>query len=148
MVTPNTESFSLEIELPVKPERLYYAWLDSDLHTAFTGSEANMSSEVGAEFTAWDGYIEGRNLVLEPTYRIVQSWRTTEFSDEDDDSILELFFEHHAQGCIMKLRHSNIPKGQSKQYIEGWEEYYFIPMRAYFMEIFSIEEGNPNLQNL
>ena len=44
------------------------------------------STEPGAAFTAWDNYIWGRNLVLDPNRRIVQSWRTTQFHTDDPDS--------------------------------------------------------------
>jgi uncharacterized protein YndB with AHSA1/START domain len=58
-----------------------------------TRSEASVSDEVGAELSAWDGYITGRNLELVPGERIVQSWRTTEFTDEHEDSIITLTLE-------------------------------------------------------
>jgi uncharacterized protein YndB with AHSA1/START domain len=41
-----------------------------------TAGEANISDAVGAEFSAWDEYITGRNLELVPGERIVQAWRT------------------------------------------------------------------------
>ena len=70
------------------PEEIYQAWLDSLAHSEMTGGEANMSDQIGAEVSAWDGYISGRNLELVPGERIVQSWRTSEFADEHGDSVI------------------------------------------------------------
>ena len=62
--------FEVRTLLAVSPERLYQAWLDSGEHSRMTGGVANVSSETGAEFDAWDGYIQGRNLELpDPAHR-------------------------------------------------------------------------------
>ncbi len=113
------------------PETLYAAWLDSDQHAAMTGGGAAVSDAVGAAFTAWDGYIEGRNLALEPGRRIVQSWRTTEFAPEEPDSRLEIRFEPAGDGTRITLRHTDLPP-HGRQYEQGWIDNYFEPMKAYF----------------
>ena len=58
-----------------------------------TGGAATASAAVGGAFTAWDNYISGCNLALEPGRRIVQSWRTTRFTAEDADSQIEVLLE-------------------------------------------------------
>ena len=70
--------FRLTTIIPASPQEIYDAWLDKLAHSEMTGSEAITSDELGAEVSAWDGYISGRNLELVPGERIVQSWRTTE----------------------------------------------------------------------
>ena len=50
-------TFTLTATIPASPEEIYEAWLDSLGHSEMTGGEANMSGEVGAEVSAWDGYI-------------------------------------------------------------------------------------------
>ncbi|WP_410962509.1 SRPBCC domain-containing protein, partial [Salmonella sp. SAL4358] len=76
--------------LPATPKAIYEAWLDGKKHTAFTGGGATAQATVGGRHTAWDGYIHGWTLALQPGKRIVQSWRTTEFKPEDPDSLLEV----------------------------------------------------------
>jgi len=49
------------------------AWLASEGHSKMTGGAAQASAGVGGEFTAWDGYIWGKNLELEPGKRIPKS---------------------------------------------------------------------------
>ncbi len=124
-------SFSISDIFPTTPELLYAAWLDSDIHSEMTGSDAVITPEVGGDFSAWDGYISGENIQLEPGKRIVQSWRTTEFAPEDPDSMLEILLEKVPGGTKLTLNHSGIPAGQP-DYAKGWEDFYFKPMHEYF----------------
>jgi len=126
---------SIKIELqekfPVKPETLYNAWLDSEIHSAMTGGNSICSNKVNGKFMAWDGYISGTNEALIPNKEIVQKWRTTEFKESDKDSKLVITIEEIEHGSLLTLTHSNIPEGQS-DYKKGWIEHYFNPMKAYF----------------
>jgi activator of HSP90 ATPase len=113
-------------------ESIYMAWLDSQGHTAMTGSPAEVDPLVGGKFTAWDRYIQGETLVAEPFQRILQAWRTTEFPEDSPDSRLEILIEELNDGALVTLLHSEIPEGQGESYRQGWEEYYFEPMKRYF----------------
>ena len=97
-----------------------------------TGSTAKVTGKVGGKFSAWDGYISGRTLELTPDQRIVQAWRTTEFPEEAPDSRLELVLEKVASGTKVTLTHSEMPEDQVESYRQGWEDFYFKPMKAFF----------------
>jgi activator of HSP90 ATPase len=127
------EKITVSVELPVQKEVLFQAWLDSDEHSSFTGSTAEIDPSIGGGFLAWDGYISGKTLKKEPPNRILQAWRTTEFADDDADSKLEILFESISGGTRLTLIHTDIPAGQGEMYREGWEEYYFRPMLEYFI---------------
>jgi uncharacterized protein YndB with AHSA1/START domain len=122
----------LSVVLPVPREILYRAWLDGDEHSAFTGAPASSDPRVGGAFSAWDGYISGVTEELDAHVRIVQSWRTTAFPEDSEDSELEIVFEDAADGTRLLLRHSNIPPDQVASYLDGWKTHYFEPMRRYF----------------
>lgn len=124
--------FSLTTTIPASAQDIYDAWLDSVTHSEMTRSKARMSDEVGAEVSAWDGYITGSNLDLIPGERIVQSWRTTQFTDEQEDLIVTLTLEEVEGGTLLTLVHSNVPDGQTSYEQGGWQEYYFEPMKEYF----------------
>ena len=126
-------SFEVSTLLSASPSEIYDAWLSSEGHAAMTGSPAVASSVVGEAFEAWDGYITGENLALEPGCRIVQSWRTTEFSSDEQDSLVEILLEPAFEHTRLILRHSNLPE-HGTQYEQGWEDAYFVPMRIYFGE--------------
>jgi uncharacterized protein YndB with AHSA1/START domain len=128
-----TESIEVSGVIPASPERVYEAWLDASQHSAMTGSEATVERpEVGAWFTAWDGYIKGQNLELESGRRIVQSWRTMEFPSASADSRLEVLLERAGRGTRVTFRHTEIPEGQGSGYEQGWKDCYLDPMRSYF----------------
>lgn len=118
--------------MPATAERLFRAWLDSDEHSQFTGSPADIAPVVGGAFTAWDGYISGTTLAIEPHRRIVQSWRTTDFPPDSPDSRLEIIFEQTSKQTKVTLLHTNMPDGQGAGYDQGWTDYYFTPMQEYF----------------
>ena len=130
------ENLNLKVELPASPERVYKAWLNSKEHEAFTGGgKASVKAQIGSTHSAWDGYIYGKTLELEPGKRILQSWRTTEFPDKAEDSMIEIKLESKGKGSVLHLKHWNIPDGQGKMYKEGWRDYYFEPMKEYFKRI-------------
>ena len=92
-------SFKLVSTIPASPEAIYDAWLDSAGHSKMTGGEAKASDKVGGAFTAWDGYIWGKNIELVRGKRIVQSWRTSQFTDADPNSILTVTLANAAWRC-------------------------------------------------
>jgi uncharacterized protein YndB with AHSA1/START domain len=130
-----TDTIELSRILPATPERIFAAWLDAADHSAMTGSPATIdSAEVGGRFTAWNGYIDGSHLALEPGVRIVQSWRSDDFPADALDSVLEVRLEPAPGGTRVTLRHSDLPEGAGPALLEGWEEFYFEPMERYFSE--------------
>ncbi|MGO8800491.1 MAG: SRPBCC domain-containing protein [Roseiarcus sp.] len=125
-------NFKLVTTIPATPEAIYDAWLDGAAHSAMTGAEATASDKVGASFTAWDGYIHGRNIELVKGRRIVQSWRTSEFSDGEPDSTISVTLSPVKGGAELTLEHANAPEDQRGYEEGGWEDNYFKPMKKYF----------------
>jgi activator of HSP90 ATPase len=117
---------------PVTAKRLYDAWLNSKLHSDFTGEKAKIDGRIGGKFQAGNGYITGSNLTLQPYGRIVQHWRTKEFPVSAPDSRLEILFEKHNSGTKVTLIQTHIPAGDEKKYEKGWKEHYFKPMKKFF----------------
>jgi activator of HSP90 ATPase len=124
--------FELVDVLPALPQVVYDAWMSSDGHTAMTGAEASVDPRPGGAFTAWDGYITGRTVALEPGRRIVQAWRTSEFAASHPDSEIEVSLEPADGGTRLTLHHRNVPDGQFGYEHGGWQESYFDPMKEYF----------------
>jgi len=124
--------FTVSTLLPATPEEVYQAWLSSEGHSQMTGSPAKVSAQVGGEFTAWDGYIHGKNLELRRGKRIVQAWRTSEFSTSEPDSRIEISLEAVGDQTRLTLHHTGLPP-HGGQYEQGWAESYFEPMQEYFM---------------
>ncbi len=133
-----TATLKQTVEFPgVTPQQVYDAFLSSKGHSGMTGGTAKISDKVGAAFTAWDGYITGKNLELVPGKLIVQAWRTSEFPDGAEDSLLRIELAPHKDkdgktGTMLLMTHSNIPDGQENMYGPGWHESYWEPMKEYF----------------
>jgi len=133
--------FTLTETFSVKADEIYKAWLSTQGHTAMTGSPAKVDGRVHGKFTAWDGYIWGTFLELEKNKRILQHWRTGEFPQEANDSLVEILLgenrgfdtprKSRGYSTTVILKHWNIPEGQDS-YKQGWEDFYFKPMREYF----------------
>ena len=91
-----------------------------------------VDARVGGEFSAWDGYIFGKILELTLNERIVQSWRTSEFPEGAPDSRVEVNLDEVFGGTRITITHSNMPADQVDSYRQGWEDFYFKPMKEYF----------------
>lgn len=128
-----TESLHLSCILAATPMEVYSAWIDAEKHSAMTGGPATSDPRIGGKYTAWDGYIDGTHMTLEPGKLIIQTWKTTEFDARDGYSTVEVQLSAHPDGCQLILIQTDIPEGQT-QYENGWKEHYFEPMGAYFSE--------------
>ena len=82
-----------KVIIPAAPENVYEAFIYAKKHSAFTGSKATCDPKVGGNFTAWNGYISGKNLELEKAKKMIQEWITTEWPSGYPPSRLELIFK-------------------------------------------------------
>jgi len=121
------------------PEEVYDALLDPKKHSEFTGSPATTSARKGATFTAWEGYITGKNLELVKGKKIVQEWKTTEWPDGYPVSRLELTLGGKKGGTELKMVHSKVPAEQVASYTGGWKSSYWDPLKEYLAK----RQGNP-----
>lgn len=127
------EKFKVSVKLHCTAKEAFTGWLNDKVHAAFTGGhEAKTSPNEGGKFSAWNNYITGTNVEIFPYKKIVQKWRTTEFADTDEDSIVELFFTFKDDHTLVTITHTNIPEGQGERYKKGWKEHYFSHMKKYF----------------
>ncbi len=114
----------------VSPHDVYEALMDSATHAAFSGSAASISREVGGEFSAYDGYITGKNLELVPDRKIVQSWRAVDWP-EGHFSQVTFQFTPVPEGTQLDFTHTGIPEGEEAAFEEGWIDNYWEPLKEY-----------------
>ena len=123
--------FTLTTQIKATAKQIYKSWLSTQRHSKMTGSPAYVSDKVGDTFKAWEGYITGSNLELEPYNRIVQSWRSSNFEDNESDSQIEVLLSENGEETTLTLNHTNVPES-GEHYKEGWNKHYFEPMQQYF----------------
>jgi activator of HSP90 ATPase len=87
---------------------------------------------VGGKFTAWDGYIQGKNLELEKGKRIVQEWVTTDWPKNFPPSRLELNFMDLGGKTEITMVHLDVPAVQEDELKQGWKDFYWEPLKDYF----------------
>jgi len=131
-MTQRFSTITQTIKVNASPVEVYEALMDSKKHAKVTGSPASISRVVGGKFTAWDGYIFGKNLELEAGKKIVQEWTTTEWPEGYPPSKLEIVLTKKAGGTELKMVHSKVPAEQKDEYTEGWKSFYWEPLAAYF----------------
>jgi len=132
MASRRVRTITQKVVVPATPAQVYAAFLDPRIHAAFTGSPATGSARAGGKFTAWDGYIFGINRELVKGRRIVQEWQTTEWPDGAAPSNVEFSFEKVEGGTEIRMVHSRVPAEQADAYRQGWIDYYWEPLKAYF----------------
>jgi activator of HSP90 ATPase len=122
------------VVVPAEPAAVFQAFVNARIHAAFTGAAATGSARVGSRFTSWDGYISGVNRVVDRDRRLVQEWRTTEWPEGAEPSQVEFSFKAVDGGTRIRMVHSNVPAEQAASYRQGWIDYYWEPLKAYFRE--------------
>ena len=127
MSTPiqQTETFK------ANPHEIYEALMDSAKHSALTGSPANISREIGGDYSAYDGYITGKNLKLIPDREIVQSWRAVDWP-EGKFSTVTFILLPIPDGTRLNFTHVDVPDGTEEEFTQGWIDNYWEPMKAFF----------------
>jgi hypothetical protein len=114
-------------------DELFDTYLHPGKHSEKLGKGAVVvSPEVGAEFSAFDGGLRGKNIVIVPKRLIVQSWRasTDKWPESEGDSLLILAFCNDAVGGRIDLVHLNVPDAAFEQINDGWKKHYWGPWRG------------------
>lgn len=126
--------FTIEHIFQTSAAAIYSNWLNSAGHSEMTGADAIINAKPGSSFTAWDNYISGKLLELTPNAYIKMSWRTSEFQPKQNDSVVEVFLTERSKGeTLLTLRHSSLLENDD-QYKQGWIDFYFTPMDAFFKQ--------------
>lgn len=129
----SVRSITQKAVIAAPPEQVYQALVQARVHATFTGGAATGAARVGGKFTAWDGYILGVHRVLVPGERVVQDWWTTEWPDGAEPSQVEWTLSPaRSGGTTLTLRHTGVPASQADALRQGWIDFYWTPLKAYF----------------
>jgi activator of HSP90 ATPase len=120
-----------EANIPADPTHVYDVLADAQALSALSGMDGQSAPCAGDEFTAFNGYVVGRQIELVPGERIVQAWR----------------FPVWAPGTYSIVRFSLIPQqGQTRLVIDqdgepadwhdhiqkNWSTFYLDPINGHF----------------
>lgn len=111
------------------PEVLYKALTTAATIQLWAGEDAEMSTEVGSEFSLWEGSIVGKNLEFIENKMIKQQWY---FDGQEQESIVTIKIHPDGEDSSVELRHSNIPDEVYDDIVEGWNENYFGSLMEFY----------------
>jgi activator of HSP90 ATPase len=77
-------------------------------------------------------HIRGKFLLLVPGRLIVQTWRGSNWTTSEGDSVLILGLHRARRGSRLEMVHANVPDAHARSITKGWRTYYWNPWRAYF----------------
>lgn len=128
-----TKTINQIVTFKASPNEVYSMLMDSEKHSEFTQSECRIGRSVGDKFTAYDGYIEGKNLQLVPGRKIMQEWRSSDWP-EGHYSKVTFEFTAKGKGAEVRFTHEGVPEDDYKEKSEGWKEHYWEKMRNYLVK--------------
>ncbi|MDO8428467.1 MAG: SRPBCC domain-containing protein [Candidatus Diapherotrites archaeon] len=122
------------VNFTASPHKVFEALMDSKQHSEFTESKCTISRKINGKISAYDGYIEGKNLELVKDKKIVQEWRA---SDWPEKHYSQASFElaKAKTGTQLKFTQTNVPKEQFEAISDGWKEHYWNKMIIKFNRI-------------
>jgi uncharacterized protein YndB with AHSA1/START domain len=130
--TSNAHRTSLhqQIDLPAPPKRVFEALMDAKQFAALTGMPATIDPSAGGSFKTFGGLIEGRNVELIPSQRIVQAWREASW-EPGFYSLVHFELTAQDRNTTLVLDHSGFHEGDFGHLDPGWHQRYWDPLKRY-----------------
>lgn len=140
-ITHGNEAIHQEVAFKASRARVYEALTDSKQFDSVTklsaamasgmvaagGAAAVVSREAGGAFSAFGGYVTGRQIELVPGKRIVQAWRAGSWG-EGVYSIARFELVEQGAGTKLVFDHTGFPTGEAAHLAEGWRGNYWEPL--------------------
>jgi len=91
---------------------------------AMNAHPAQLSAEPGSAFSLFGGVIEGRQVELVPSKRVVQAWRVSNW-DQGVYSIVRFELVDADGGTKIVFDHVGFPSGAGDHLAAGWKSHYW-----------------------
>lgn len=138
-ISRSSEAIHQEVVFDATPARVYDALTDAKqfnkvVHLSaamqsmgLSAKPVEMSRELGTSFSAFGGYVSGRQIELVPNQRIVQAWRAGGW-DPGIYSIARFELSSSGSGTKLVFDHIGFPQGAAAHLLEGWKSNYWQPL--------------------
>ncbi len=120
-----------EIFYNVKASTLFELYTQAAKHEQVTGSPALITDKLGEPFNLYNGFCFGENIEIKKDKLIVQAWRTEDWPEGLDDSILIIRLIEVGNNTHLYLTHTDLPEEMAESLHKGWEEFYWRKWRTY-----------------
>jgi activator of HSP90 ATPase len=146
-ISRSAESIHQETRFTANRKRIYEALTESkrfDRVVQLSGvmqsaalapmkNPTEISQQAGGAFSAFGGYIMGRQIELIPDMLIVQAWRAGSW-DSGVYSIARFALVKQGTETTIKFDHTGFPLGQADHLAAGWKANYWEPLAKYLAE--------------
>jgi uncharacterized protein YndB with AHSA1/START domain len=144
-ITRSAEAIHMEVNFDAAPARVYGALTDSKQFSrvvqlsaamksmSIENKPAEISGEAGGTFSAFGGYVTGRQIELVPGQRIVQAWRAGSWAD-GAYSIARFELSAQGSGTTLAFEHAGFPQGDAEHLLAGWKGNYWEPLAKFLAE--------------
>ena len=141
-ISRNAEVIHQQVTFNARPARVYEALTDAAQFNrvvqlgvaARTMEIGNKPVEIeahpGGAFSAFGGYITGRQLELAPRQRIVQAWRVGSW-EPGAYSIASFELSAQGSGTALEFHHAGFPQGDAEHLLAGWNGNYWEPLAKF-----------------
>ncbi|MCE2734834.1 MAG: SRPBCC domain-containing protein [Flammeovirgaceae bacterium] len=123
-----------EIFHNVKASTLFELYTNAAKHEDATGSSALITDKLGEPFNLYNGFCFGENIEIKKNKLIVQAWRTEDWPDELDDSILVIRLIEEGNDTHLYLTHADLPVDMAEPLRKGWNDFYWSKWRTYLKQ--------------
>lgn len=144
-ISHSAEAIHMEVSFNATPARVYDALTDAKQFNkvvllsaamksmGLAGKPVEMSREAGSAFSAFGGYVTGRQIELVPGQRIVQVWRAGAW-DAGVYSIAKFELSADGKGTKLVFDHTGFPQGDAGHLLEGWKGNYWEPLEKFLTQ--------------
>ncbi|XP_059481125.1 activator of 90 kDa heat shock protein ATPase homolog 1 [Neocloeon triangulifer] len=127
----DTMSFTSRQNLFCPINEAYKCFTEQRMVEAFTRGPVKMEAKPRGKFELFNGNIFGEFIELEENLKVKQYWQNKSWPS-GVRSIVELTFDEEPEGTSIVLKHSGIPSSELDATKQGWEQYYWNPIKATF----------------
>lgn len=143
-ISRTAEAIHQERVFKAKPQRVYRALTETaefdkvvklsaavqQSPMALGSKPTVVSAQAGGAFSAFGGYVTGRQIELVPNERIVQVWRSGSWKP-GEFSLARFALMADGENTKLIFDHTGFPAGQAEHLAEGWRVNYWEPLEKY-----------------
>ena len=109
-------------------EKVWRSLVDPKIINKWGGGPAKMSDKKDVKFALWGGEIYGKNIEIVKNTKLVQNWYGGKWKEP---SIVTFVLTKKGKDTVLDFVQRNVPDEEAKDVDEGWDDYYFGPMKEY-----------------
>lgn len=115
-------------EINSRVDLVWQALVNPTKITGWGAGPAEMSDKAGYKFKLWGGDIYGKNTKVKANRLLAQEWYGGEWPEASNVTIK---LSEKNSVTKIELVHTNVPDTEYDSISEGWDSYYFGPMKEY-----------------